>query len=257
MIKLYQVNPDKEGLQQRIERKFFVIPHNLDFALFLLRQFCYADTEYPAEQINSVYFDTEDLEQYERSSSGEWRKNKVRLRWYGKPEDYSQKVPVIVELKSREGFAGIKQRQKMSVARERLALHELSQGIIPGSELADILAGFGYFPPAPIQPVILISYWRYRFNEMLSNTRVNLDLDIRSTIIKRSLGFNEIDLKLQGGVIEVKGGKMELPVNLRRMHLLDIDWSRFSKYSSCLDAHFAEGGSEARLWPSGRFIQIK
>ena len=44
---------------------------------------------------------------------------------------------------------------------------------------------------------------------------------------------------MTGGVIEVKGPSMELPVTLRYMRQLDVDWSRFSKYGGCLDAYFA------------------
>jgi hypothetical protein len=32
----------------------------------------------------------------------------------------------------------------------------------------------------PLRPIIMISYWRYRFNDMLTGTRVSLDYSIRS-----------------------------------------------------------------------------
>lgn len=252
MINVHQVNINKAQVQQRIERKFFVVPQKIDFALLLLRQFCYPDSEYPSEQINSLYFDTEDLEQHERSSSGDFRKNKIRIRWYHQLDVYQETVPVFMELKSREGFVSSKQRQRLVVPKHHLEPINLHEGIIPRTTLMDILAGFGYYPEAPIQPVIVISYWRYRFNELLSGMRVALDSNIRSTVINQALGRNERGLKLAGGVIEVKGQTIELPPTLKRMSLLDIDWSRFSKYSSCLDSHLSDTGGEGRLWPSGR-----
>ncbi|MBC8472045.1 MAG: VTC domain-containing protein [Planctomycetes bacterium] len=243
------------GLAQRFERKFFVLPRNIDFAYALLRQFCRLDSEYPKEQINSLYFDTEDLDEHLKSSSGDFRKNKVRIRWYHRLDDYRETVPVFLELKSREGFAGSKKRQKLPVPVDRLKPINLFKGIIPGVTLMDTIASFGHYPKMPLHPIIVISYWRYRFTELLTGMRVNLDCNIRSTIVKRSLGYGERELKLAGGVIEVKGHEVELPVTLRRMSLLDIDWSRFSKYSSCLDSHLSEPGTMARLWPSGRIAE--
>lgn len=255
MVSIHQPNADKPREPPRIERKYFISPRNIGLAYALLRQFCRPDSQYPEEQINSLYFDTEDLDQHLRSSSGDFRKNKVRIRWYHTLDDYVENVPVFLELKSREGFTGSKRRNRLTVAPESLRPANLHGGIVARGTLTDTLAGFGHFLEMPIQPVVVISYWRYRLTEMITGMQVNLDCNIRSTVVNRTLGGGERDLKLAGAVIEVKGHKMELPVTLRRMKLLDLDWSRFSKYSSCLDAHLSEPGIIARRWPSGRMIE--
>lgn len=254
-VQLNDTTLNAECLQQRIERKFFVLPRNIGFAYALLRQFCRLDSEYAEEQISSLYFDTEDLEQHVRSASGEFRKNKVRIRWYHTLDDYQEEIPVFLELKSREGFASSKQRQKLLIPMSHLEQKNLYRGIVPMTTLIDTISGFGHYPDMPLHPIIVISYWRYRFTEILTGMRVALDYNIRSTIVKRSLGYGERELKLAGGVIEVKGHEVELPVTLRRMRLLDIDWTRFSKYSYCLDSHLSEPGTMARLWPSGRIAE--
>lgn len=256
MIQVHASTGDKTWLQERIERKFFVLPRNIDFARTLLRQLCTPDRDYASEQINSLYFDTEDLDQYERSSSGDLRKHKVRIRWYHTIADYRDEVPVFLELKSREGFASSKQRQKFMVPVHQLEPASLHNGIISASTLVEALASFGYYLDAPVKPVIVISYWRYRFTELCTGMRVALDVAIRSTMVDRVFGYGERELKLAGGVIEVKGRTMELPAPLRRMRLLHIDWGRFSKYSSCLGSHLSEPGDMARLWPSGRIVSI-
>lgn len=255
MVNVHQTDLDKSQVAQRIERKFFVLPRNIGLAYALLRQFCRLDSEYPDEQVNSLYFDTEDLEQYIKSSSGEFRKNKVRIRWYHTLDDYHAEVPVFVEFKSREGFASSKQRQRLLAPVQHLEPASLYNGIIPTTTLIDTIASFGYYLEMPIRPIIVVSYWRYRFTEILTGVRVTLDSNIRSTIVNRALGYGERELKLAGGVIELKGHKMELPVTLRRMRLLDLDWSRFSKYSYCLDSHLTEPGTVARLSPSGRIVE--
>jgi hypothetical protein len=231
-----------------------VLPRNINFAYALLHQFCRLDREYPQEQVNSLYFDTEDLEEHLRSASGDFRKHKVRIRWYHTLDAYQGEAPVFLELKSREGFAGYKQRERQLVPADSLAPDRLGRGIVPMTALTDTIAGFGHYPEMPIRPIIAIAYWRYRFREILTGTRVNLDCQIRSTVVNRSLGYGEGELKLAGGVIEVKGDKIELPLTLRRMKILDLDWSRFSKYGSCLDMHLL-GPDVARDWPSGRIAE--
>jgi len=244
-------------LPQRIERKFYLIPKNIGPAYGLLRHICYLDTEYPQEQINSLYFDTADLDQHTKSLSGDFRKDKVRIRWYGKNNYLNGTETAFIELKTRQGFASTKQRLKLQVPAENTSTHRLSDGIVTKTLLRDTLAGFGYFPPEPLQPVIKISYWRYRFREVLTGQSVALDCHIRSTIISRELGNGEKELELSGGVIEIKGTTVELPLTLRRVRILDIDWSRFSKYSSCLESHLLENGIEGNVWPSGMLIETK
>jgi hypothetical protein len=251
-IVVHQIDNSRVEETRRIERKFFISPDKIDYALAILKQTCLPDSENSDEWIYSLYFDTDDLEQHEKSSSGDSRKDKVRIRWYYKLDDYQYSVPVYIEHKTREGFVGTKQRKKVIVPLENLELEKLPKGIVSESQLMDTLAGFGYFPVKHIRPVIVISYYRHHFTDLASGMRVSLDYNICSTMVNRSFGYGEKDLKLQGGVIEIKGTKLELPETLCRLKLLDIDWTRFSKYSSCLDAHMAEPCSLSRLWPAGR-----
>jgi hypothetical protein len=242
--------------RRRWERKFFVVPRNIGLAYALLRHVCRPDSEYPSGQINSLYFDTPDLDQHQRSADGDLNKDKVRIRWYGDDGTLAPLVPVFLEHKSRHGFASSKRRERFPVPADNLRLNRLPAGIVEKTTLLDTLAGFGHFPGQPLRPVILISYWRYRFTEVLTGVRVSLDHDIRSTLVARELGWGERDLRLHGGVIEVKGLSPDLPRTLRRvMELVDTDWSRFSKYGYCIDSHLAGLGSTGRLWPSGRMAE--
>jgi hypothetical protein len=241
-------------LPRRFERKYYLAPVKVGLAYGLLRHTCLADSEYPSEQINSLYFDTADLDQHERSASGDFRKDKVRIRWYGEDKNLHRKQTIFLELKSRRGFASTKQRRKLQVPAENLALDNLGSGIVPKTLLSDTLASFGYFPPGLLQPVAEISYWRYRFCDILTGQRLSLDCHIRSTMIIPGPGNGEKELELPGGIIEIKGQTMEIPATLRQMKILDIDWGRFSKYSACIDSHTEEPGTVGRLSPSGRIV---
>jgi hypothetical protein len=241
-------------LPERFERKYYLAPKEVGLAYGLLRHICLMDSKYPSEQINSLYFDTTDLNQYARSASGDFRKDKVRIRWYGNNEDMNGMRAIFIELKSRRGFASTKQRLELQVPVESLVLENLRKGVVPRTLLMGTLARFGYFPFDMLQPLIKISYWRYRFSEVMAGQRVALDCHIRSTMIIPGLGNGEKELELPGSVIEIKGRTIELPPTLRRTKMLHIDWTRFSKYSACIDSHTEVPGSVGWLSPSGKVI---
>jgi hypothetical protein len=243
-------------LPQRFERKYYLAPRQVGLAYGLLRQLCLPDAAYPSEQINSLYFDTADLDQHERSCSGDFLKDKVRIRWYGEAKYMNGPQTVFIELKSRQGFAGMKQRCKLTVPTENLIPGNLARGITPAPVLQETLARFGYFPPGLLRPVICISYWRYRFSEAMTGQRVSLDCHIRSTMLMPGPGNGERNLELPGAVIEIKGRTMELPEILKRTRMLYTDWTRFSKYSACLDAHHEAPGTIGRLSPSGKIVRL-
>ena len=256
-VQIYEVPADsKNTLSKRFERKFYLGPNAVGPAYGILRQVCQPAREFPSEQINSLYFDTADLEQYERSLAGDCYKDKVRIRWYGDDKNLSGMQAVFLELKSKRGFAGTKQRFKLTVPAEALHVSNLGKGIVSGTLLMSTLARFGYFPSRMLVPVIKISYWRYRYDEIITGQRVSLDYHIRSTMIMPGTGNGEKELELPGGVIEVKGQTMEIPVTLRQVSLLEADWARFSKYSSCIDSHIERPGSIGRLSPAGRIVRI-
>lgn len=254
-VQLYRI-PIKTTniLTQRFERKHYILPQNIGLACGLLRHTCLSAGEYPSEQINSLYFDTLDLDEHQRSDDGDSRKDKVRIRWYGKEEHLEGMQTIYIELKSRQGFAGTKQRLKLAVPAETLTPVNLSEGIISQNLLMQTLAQFGYFPTKRLLPVIKISYWRYRFCEIETGQKVSLDFHIRSFFVLHGMSIRKRYLEIPGGVIEIKGTSMELPETLRHIQLLGLDWTRFSKYSSCVESHLERQGTVGCLSPSGRVV---
>lgn len=255
-VQLYDLRQQHAAgdLPERFERKYY-LPHRvLGTAYGLLCHVCVPAAEFYHEQINSLYFDSDDLDQHERSVSGDYEKDKIRIRWYGEHLTAGSQITAFLELKSRRGFASTKQRLKLKVPAESLRDENLSRGIIPRKILLDTLAGFGYFPAKMLHPVIRISYWRYRFSEIMTHQRASLDYRIRSTMILPGAGNGEKDLELPGGLIEIKGQTMVIPPALMRTSLLDTNWTRFSKYSTCIESHHEKPGTLGRLSPSGRIV---
>jgi hypothetical protein len=252
------------ALSARVEQKFFLAPNRMNLALALIRRTCRWDDEYREEQINSLYFDTTQLEQHERSVAGEFAKAKIRIRWYGAehdPHEYvggradsalrSGPVPVWLELKERRGFASTKRRTRVDVPAVALQPHALVAGIVPLSTLMTTMAGFGFFAPKRLCPVIAVSYWRSRFVEPRTGFRVAVDSDIRSSAVMPGIGRGERGLRLAGAVVEIKGPSAELPIRLLELGELGSSWTRFSKYSSSLVAHAGDLAGVSRLWPAG------
>lgn len=253
-VELHQPRVAVSHLPQRIERKFYVAPARVMVAYGLLRQVCRVDPQYPAGRVSSVYFDTADLEQHRQSVSGDLRRDKVRIRWYGDGNGDADTRTVYLELKSKRGLLGSKLRARLGVTADALAAANLARGIIPRPLLDGTLASFGHFPHASLWPVIAITYQRYRFIDPFTGQRVSLDCRIRSTALTPAIGHGETELELPGAVIEIKGSSTEVPVSLRALGVLEVDWSRFSKYSSCIEAHQEKAGSVGRLSPSGRIV---
>lgn len=247
-------------LSERVEQKYFILPQRQNLAFALLRRTCREDVEYAVGQVNSLYFDTPDLDQHQRSEAGECNKDKIRIRWYGEECDphridsahaADEPVRVWLERKSRFGFASTKQRTCMSVPASMLACDTLSQGILAPSTLIHTVAGFGFFTHAPLVPVVAISYWRYRFVEPETGFRISIDSHIRSSMVMPGIGRGERALELPGAIVEVKGARFEVPRSLREIAEIGSSWTRYSKYSSSIEGHESRSGSVSRLWPNG------
>ena len=237
---------------ERFERKFYVTPEKMAFARSLLSQLCLKDDKYPHGIINSLYFDTPDLDLYQKSDDGSYKRDKIRIRWYDKPDPDQQEVPVYLELKSKKGYASKKYRRRALAPVERLCKMQAGNAIIDFNVMSLTLSEFGYFSEEPLLPVILISYERYRFVEIMTGTRLSLDFKIRSTLVIPGAENSRPDLMLEGGIIEIKGPSMSIPASLRSLNFLDTDWSRFSKYASCIESQIERPGSVGLLRPSGR-----
>lgn len=237
---------------ERFERKFFIPPTKTFFARSLLSHICLPDGEYPQGTINSLYFDTPDLDHFQKSDEGHYERGKIRIRWYDNPRDMKGMVPVYLELKAKKGFVSQKQRRQFLVPAERLQKIRAHDTIISRHIILGTLSEFGYFYTEPLVPVILISYKRFRFAEILTGARLSFDWRICSVLTAPSFGARKANLMLEGGVIEIKSPSMNIPGSLRSVNVLGTDWTRFSKYGGCLESQMEKSGSVGRLWPSGR-----
>ena len=83
---------------------------------------------------------------------------------------------------------------------------------------------------------------------------MSLDTHVRSTMVACGMGNGECELEFPGGVIEIKGNSVELPPTLGNLKMLDLDWTRFSKYAACIDSHVDKPGVIGHLSPPGKIF---
>lgn len=242
---------EKDERWERIERKFFVRPEKALYAQNLMTRVCLPDGKYPKGKINSLYFDTQDLQEYQKSDDGDYKREKIRIRWYDNP-GIEGNVPVYLELKSKKGFASKKKRRQFIIPAKQIHTYKTGGTILNRNLILQTLAEFNYFPERNLVPVIMISYQRLRFLDFLSGTRMSLDWQISSVPTYSPIGHFRPSVTLQGSVIEIKGTIIDIPLSLQPLHDACIDWSRFSKYAGCIESHMETNGSVGHTWPSGR-----
>ena len=95
-----------ESLKEDIIKKCdkFVLPGvgNFSYSIkHLIRSNLFFRTQYPARNVNSVYFDTYNYISIRQNLDGVSNKKKIRIRWYGNRDIITNPV---VEIKSKKGF---------------------------------------------------------------------------------------------------------------------------------------------------------
>ena len=228
----------------RLERKFVISPQFAGIVVAWLRHNCLVDPQYPLSLINSIYFDTPELDSYQECLNGDIYKNKVRLRWYDKAIPGLNDA-VYLELKSKRGFNTVKRRKLLPVTNSELQGDKMSNPVSQ-LQLETALAELGYFATRPLSPIIQISYHRYRFRERQSGVSLTYDLDIESFMVAPGRIVRTPCLEFKATVLELKGGTMMLPPALRGLRAFAPRWSTFSKYAECLQLHLQRAGAAGR-----------
>ena len=212
------------------ERKFVGGLESEGIALSWLRHVCVPAPSYSDEIIHSVYFDTPQMTCFYEKIDGDFKKTKVRLRWY---EDGNEKEgKAFLEVKRKFGGSREKVRKEVSLDREWLINADLSDHGFMNilRENADI----GEMLPCGLFPSIEICYRRYRF--ICPETMIGVSLDT-------AIGFNRVNSFLIPGiscgsissvVIELKGENRDDLSWLNKIHQVGFRSDSFSKYGECV-----------------------
>ena len=215
------------------ERKFSGSVLALGRALSILESYCAADDLYAAGVVNSIYFDTPGLLAYRETDNGDNVKSKVRLRWYGIPDNLPDEVPAFVEVKDRFGSA--RQKSHLAVTAPRKLLLDTP---LDGWEIQDFLfsssSGLGVPLSRDLRPVCVISYNRRRYFDTPTQSRIALDWDIKADRFNTSLFPWATPVMLDSLVCEFKNKGGTPPGWAALMANADLRLGRFSKYGECM-----------------------
>jgi hypothetical protein len=223
-----------ESLPEVLEQKYnFSAPTRqelVDWAEYALEP----DPEYPEGVINSLYYDTPDLELYQQKRSSEYLKFKVRLRWYGDAPGASSngQIPGHLEVKRKIGSVRRKQRTAVSLCPCRIGRSDFACEEIAG--LSEWALENHYPDHSALIPMAHIRYRRLRYIDPASNARIALDWEIGCGWFNQEFVPLEAPIWLERGVLEVKGRMRHLPRSLEPVAFM-LHKNAFSKYAQCLE----------------------
>lgn len=165
------------GKNLRYERKFiFSSPHLEDLVQQLyLNSFGFKEI-FEKRRVNNVYFDDQNLNFYKQNVSGDGKREKYRLRWYG--ENYSQVEKPAIEIKRKFGEVGDKITHKLENL--SLNLNEVDAFHIIGL-ITDKLCDHPFLKNKMLllQPTLFNSYERRYFLSHCTKFRITLDFHQR------------------------------------------------------------------------------
>ncbi|GAB4147203.1 MAG: hypothetical protein Fur0037_15350 [Planctomycetota bacterium] len=212
------------------ETKYVAPPGRARALLERLQRGFPADGEFPENRVHSVYFDTPSLDAMAEVDNGDFRKEKVRVRWY---EDGSLASPVFLECKRKEGVRRAKERILLDDFDPRVPLHHPKWLSIPS-----LLREKDGLPRSGLlEPVLHVTYRRHRFTEPSSGLRLSLDHEIRAARVhpRRAAAAPLSSRPSPLSVFEIKGKRRDLPSCLRFVRELGARRRAFSKYGLWID----------------------
>lgn len=210
------------------ETKFLLPAQAAPVAALLLAGVARPERPHPEGTIETIYLDDTGLGSYEEKRASDYRKAKLRLRWYGGGEE------VFLESKQRFGSRRSKRRIVVPLAAAQLSRHGLAA--LDGVDLARLAAPLAAERRSALTATIHLRYRRQRF-VAADGTRLALDREIdtlgASTRIAAPAGR---PIRLPWAVLEVKGTTRSLPPTLGAFVDLGARRSSFSKYAACLES---------------------
>jgi hypothetical protein len=226
--------PEVAAFREVLEQKYMYAAWSREELAEWMTYALMPDPEQPEGVVNSVYFDTPGLALYGQKRASEYLKFKVRLRWYGDAEQAAagSAIPCFLEVKRKVGCLRHKQRTATRLPRQLLAGKALDRPEI--AELADLAIENRYPEYAPLVPMAHIRYRRRRYIDGATGARVALDWDIACLWFNDSFLPLEAPVRLDRGVLEVKGTMRHLLRSLDPVASL-LHKSAFSKYAQCIE----------------------
>lgn len=194
-----------DRFEGRFEKKYLVEHHHAAFLGAWLDHSCAPDPRYPANTVNSLYYDTPRLALFEGKSNSDYRKVKIRVRWYG--DGPAPDGPMFLEAKVKEGTVARKERSALTGDDRTLA------GFVADDDRLIAFRGMAaaLYPclPAFLLPVCVVRYRRRRYVDPRTGYRLALDTGIEVTHANGEMFPLSGVVSFATSVLEVKGAGPE------------------------------------------------
>ncbi len=205
------------------------------------------DPKFPEGLVSSVYFDNPRRDSLQEKVGSDYRKEKLRLRWYGKPGP-DDPVRGFLEVKAKEGVRRRKTRVEFPLS--GAWLQEGRERFEEFAAFASHAAEVGSSRRGPVFPMIVIRYRRARYLDPEAGSRISLDFDLRVTAVNRTFFPFRPILRLGRGVLEVKSESGRLPRAMWPMRSRVARRDAFSKYEAAWDAYHDPLHTGGHAWTS-------
>ncbi len=216
------------------ELKFCSAKRNQARVLSYLNFYKRKPQRYGKSRMVTQYYDNSYWTAFYDSKDGQMIKNKYRFRDYLDPEDGAHHS---IEIKKKTANTTSKIKfllyKKLSASLKQLPFHQLVNEIEhqTGVDLGPIREDL---PQQILNPVIAIYYDRYRFDDYTSNSRFNLDCNIK--YFRHEPTDVASGITVPHDVFEIKTTERELYE--QRLPELELEFQSFSKFSWCMDQKY-------------------
>ena len=192
----------------------------------LLSGLCRAEAPHARSRVATIYFDDRELTSAGEKAASDYRKTKLRLRWY------DGAGAAILEIKRRVGSR--REKRRLPLAFEGAALEAGGLAAAARSAWREALAAAGLEAPRDLAPVLRLVYDRERFVDPGTGARLSLDTRIAALEVAPWTGLGTPAGALDAALVELKGTGRELPPVLAALDAIGARRGSFSKYAACL-----------------------
>jgi len=126
--------------------------------------------------INSIYFDTFDLKNYQENIMGIGHRTKYRVRWYGDVTIDQVADGPILEKKIKKGLIGIKEKNSLGKIESKDVQAALNLSSIPEEMRSEV---------CQLKPKVLIKYYRSYFQSFDGKFILTVDTDIQVSDVRQ------------------------------------------------------------------------
>lgn len=185
-------------------------------------------------QVNNIYFDDLDLENYHDSEIGIKRRTKFRIRWYG--DVFSNNLNATLELKHKFGNVGNKENYTLSnfSIKKGFTILELFD-YIRNSNLDNNLKNILISK----KPFLVNSYKRSYYQSFDKRFRLTLDRELRYSNFQPNINFQRLSGDFQKVVMELKYDVKDAEEAEKILKVIPFKIERNSKYANGIQSIFS------------------